>query len=173
MPRQAKSPSLGQDLLMLGGVYLTLDKAGDIPNNVQTRILKFTETKQDDIGKSVYIYKATLDDGQEVRWASGRKLYDPDEADLDAEFEQAVAEAMKLGIPSVGVVDTNCDPDEVTYPIPGNDDAIRSITLFTTIIADAVLDAKARSLKVAPCREPSWVRQQRMKKGTPHLGLQR
>jgi small subunit ribosomal protein S2 len=59
----------------------------------------------------------------------------------------AVAEAMKLGIPSVGVVDTNCDPDEVTYPIPGNDDAIRSITLFTTIIADAVLDAKARALE--------------------------
>ncbi|GAB4348875.1 MAG: 30S ribosomal protein S2 [Candidatus Abyssubacteria bacterium] len=59
----------------------------------------------------------------------------------------AVAEARKLGIPSVGIVDTNCDPDEVTYPIPGNDDAIRSIKLFTTIIADAVVDAKARPLE--------------------------
>ncbi len=59
----------------------------------------------------------------------------------------AVAEAKKLGIPSVGIVDTNCDPDDVTYPIPGNDDAIRSIRLFTTIIADAALDAKARALE--------------------------
>lgn len=59
----------------------------------------------------------------------------------------AVAEAKKLGISSVGIVDTNSDPDEVAFPIPGNDDAIRSIRLFTTIIADAVLDAKARSLE--------------------------
>jgi len=59
----------------------------------------------------------------------------------------AVAEAKKLDIASIGVVDTNCDPDEVAYPIPGNDDAIRSIRLFTTIIADAVLDAKARVLE--------------------------
>ncbi len=59
----------------------------------------------------------------------------------------AVAEAKKLEIPSVGIVDTNCDPDDVTYPIPGNDDAIRSIKLFTTFIADAVLDAKARTLE--------------------------
>jgi len=59
----------------------------------------------------------------------------------------AVAEAKKLGIPSVGIVDTNCDPDDVTYPIPGNDDAIRSIRLLTTIVADAVLDAKARALE--------------------------
>jgi small subunit ribosomal protein S2 len=59
----------------------------------------------------------------------------------------AVAESNKLKIPSIGIVDTNCDPDEITYPIPGNDDAIRSIKLFTTIIADAVLDAKARVLE--------------------------
>jgi len=59
----------------------------------------------------------------------------------------AVAEANKLKIPSIGIVDTNCDPDEVLYPIPGNDDAIRSIRLFTTIIAEAVLDGKARVLE--------------------------
>ncbi len=59
----------------------------------------------------------------------------------------AVSEAKKLGIPAVGIVDTNCDPDDVTHPIPGNDDAIRAIKLFTTIIADAVLDAKARVLE--------------------------
>jgi small subunit ribosomal protein S2 len=53
----------------------------------------------------------------------------------------AVAEASRLGIPIVAVVDTNCNPDGITYPIPGNDDAIRSITLFTQIIANAVIDA--------------------------------
>jgi small subunit ribosomal protein S2 len=53
----------------------------------------------------------------------------------------AVAEATRLGIPIVAVVDTNCNPDGITYPIPGNDDAIRSITLFTQIIANAVVDA--------------------------------
>ncbi|MCK9221103.1 MAG: 30S ribosomal protein S2 [Limnochordia bacterium] len=54
----------------------------------------------------------------------------------------AVAEARKLGIPVVGIVDTNCDPDEVDYIIPGNDDAIRAIRLLTSIMADAVLEGK-------------------------------
>lgn len=54
----------------------------------------------------------------------------------------AVAEARKLGIPVVAIVDTNCDPDEVDYVIPGNDDAIRAVKLITSKIADAVLEAK-------------------------------
>jgi small subunit ribosomal protein S2 len=52
----------------------------------------------------------------------------------------AVSEARKLGIPVIAILDTNCDPDEVTYPIPGNDDAIRSVSLLTRVIADAVAD---------------------------------
>ncbi len=52
----------------------------------------------------------------------------------------AVDEARKLNIPIVAVLDTNCDPDEVTYPIPGNDDAIRAVTLLTRVVADAVAD---------------------------------
>jgi small subunit ribosomal protein S2 len=55
----------------------------------------------------------------------------------------AVKEARKLGIPVVAVVDTNCDPDEVDYVIPGNDDALRAIRLFTTKIADAVVEGRA------------------------------
>lgn len=54
----------------------------------------------------------------------------------------AVAEARKLGIPLVSIVDTNCDPDEIDHIIPGNDDAIRSVKLITSIMADAVLEAK-------------------------------
>jgi small subunit ribosomal protein S2 len=52
----------------------------------------------------------------------------------------AVDEARKLGIPVIAVLDTNCDPDEVDFPIPGNDDAIRSAALLTRVIADAVAD---------------------------------
>ncbi len=55
----------------------------------------------------------------------------------------AVKEARKLGIPVVAVVDTNCDPDEVDYVIPGNDDALRAIRLFTTKVADAVVEGRA------------------------------
>jgi small subunit ribosomal protein S2 len=60
----------------------------------------------------------------------------------------ALREAQKLGIPSVGIVDTNSDPDEVTYPVPGNDDAIRSINLFCRVMADAVIDGRSRWEKV-------------------------
>ena len=52
----------------------------------------------------------------------------------------AVDEAQKLGIPVVAILDTNCDPDEVAYPIPGNDDAIRSVNLLTRVVADAVAE---------------------------------
>jgi small subunit ribosomal protein S2 len=55
----------------------------------------------------------------------------------------AVKEARRLGIPVVAVVDTNCDPDEVDYVIPGNDDALRAIRLFTTKIADAVVEGRS------------------------------
>jgi small subunit ribosomal protein S2 len=52
----------------------------------------------------------------------------------------AINEARKLGIPVVAILDTNCDPDEVNYPIPGNDDAIRSVSLLTRVVADAVAE---------------------------------
>ncbi len=55
----------------------------------------------------------------------------------------AVKEARRLGIPVVAVVDTNCDPDEVDHVIPGNDDALRAIRLFTTKVADAVIEGRA------------------------------
>jgi small subunit ribosomal protein S2 len=59
-----------------------------------------------------------------------------------AEEYMAVAEARKLGIPIVAVCDTNCDPDLIDHPIPGNDDAARAIKLFCSVIADAILDGK-------------------------------
>ena len=61
----------------------------------------------------------------------------------------AIREARKLGIPVVEVVDTNCSPDGVDYVIPGNDDAMRAIELYTSLIAEAVLDGKASLPEVA------------------------
>ncbi len=59
----------------------------------------------------------------------------------------AVQEAKKLGIPIVAIVDTNCDPDPIDYPIPGNDDAIRSIKLVCSVLADAITEGRATALE--------------------------
>jgi len=74
-------------------------------------------------------------------------LVDPVEEDL------AVTEARKLRIPIVAVCDTNCDPDLIDYPIPGNDDAARSIKLFCSLIADAVVEGKELRSKPAPAQD--------------------
>jgi small subunit ribosomal protein S2 len=58
--------------------------------------------------------------------------------------ETAVLEAKRLGIPIVALIDTNCDPDLITHPIPGNDDAIKSIRLVSKFIADSILDGRRR-----------------------------
>src|SRR5258705_527165 len=82
----------------------------------------------------------------------------------------AVDEARKLKIPVIGVVDTNCDPDEVDYVIPGNDDALRAIRLFASKIADAVMSGRsmresriaeedaARAHRAAPADAPARLR---------------
>ena len=69
---------------------------------------------------------------------------------IDVEHEDiAVREARKLGIPVVAVVDTNCSPELADYVIPGNDDAMQAISLYATLVADAVLDGKASLPEVA------------------------
>ena len=71
---------------------------------------------------------------------------------VDAKKEKiAIAEANKLGIPVVAIVDTNADPDVITVPIPGNDDAIRSVSLITSALADVIKEARMQ----APVRETS------------------
>ncbi|MGH8776878.1 MAG: 30S ribosomal protein S2 [Jiangellaceae bacterium] len=69
----------------------------------------------------------------------------------------AVDEARKLNIPIVAILDTNCDPDEVSYPIPGNDDAIRAVTLLTRVVADAVADGLMARAGQAPGDETAGV----------------
>jgi len=66
----------------------------------------------------------------------------------------AIAEARKLNIPIIGIVDTNCDPDEIDYVIPANDDAIRAVKLLTSKMADAILEVKqGEELEEAPVEE--------------------
>jgi small subunit ribosomal protein S2 len=91
---------------------------------------------------------------------------------VDTRHEQiAVDEARKLKIPVVGVVDTNCDPDQVDYVIPGNDDALRSIRLFAAGIADAILGgrglAEASAVEQAAAAGPRSRQQQPAPATTP------
>lgn len=70
----------------------------------------------------------------------------------------AVQEAHKLGIPVVGIVDTNCDPDEIDFPIPGNDDAIRAVKLIASTISQAIIEAKQGQIEeTTSTEEPSVV----------------
>jgi small subunit ribosomal protein S2 len=83
----------------------------------------------------------------------------------------ATSEAIKLGIPIIAIVDTNADPDEVDYPVPGNDDAVKSITLIASVIADVTVETQAEVEKLGltakeaepkPKREPA-------RKAAPHV----
>ena len=65
----------------------------------------------------------------------------------------AVAEAKKLNIPIVAIVDTNCDPDEIDYVIPGNDDAIRAVKLIAGAMADAIIEGKEGQMGAAAVEE--------------------
>ena len=74
---------------------------------------------------------------------------------IDAKHENiAVLEAKRLNIPCIGIVDTNCDPDVVSLPIPGNDDAIRAVSLFCRVIADAAIEGRMRGEKSGRKPEP-------------------
>ncbi len=73
---------------------------------------------------------------------------------IDAKKEAiAIREAERCNIPCIGIVDTNCDPDVVPIPVPGNDDAIRAVGLFCSVIADAVMDGRMKADKILADRE--------------------
>ncbi len=67
----------------------------------------------------------------------------------------AIAEAHKLGIPVVAIADTNCDPDEIDYAIPGNDDAIRAIKLISSIMANAMIEGRQGEQNEEPAETPA------------------
>jgi len=92
----------------------------------------------------------------------------------------AVTEARKLGVPVIAIVDTNCDPDEVDYAIPGNDDAIRAVTLITRVVADALAegsgmakdDLRQRATRGAEAEEPEIVAMEEPEVETPEVAAE-
>jgi len=79
---------------------------------------------------------------------------------IDSKREEiAVKEARKLGIPVVALVDTNCNPEKIDYPIPGNDDAIRSIKLITTLIAESIREGRDEFIKGAKIKDAKTEKQ--------------
>ena len=86
----------------------------------------------------------------------------------------AVREARRMGVPVVGVVDTNSDPDQVDWVIPGNDDALRAIRLFTTKIAEAVIEGRSAFEQTQTGRRKGCVgRSRRRRRGGRLRGYQR
>ena len=81
----------------------------------------------------------------------------------------AVSEAKKLGIPVVAICDSNADPDGIAYPVPGNDDALRAINLYCTLISDAVLDGIQAELKAAGVDVGASVEPETEKTATPEI----
>jgi len=110
-----------------GMPYVTERWLGGMLTNHQT-IYKSVQ-KLDEI-------EAMMNDGRMENFSNAVFIVDT------AEEETAVREANKLGIPVIGIVDTNCDPTLVTFPIPGNDDAIRAITLFTRVVAESIEEGR-------------------------------
>ncbi|MGC0251015.1 30S ribosomal protein S2 [Pseudactinotalea sp. Z1748] len=128
----------------LGGM---LTNFGTVSKRLQ-RLKELEEVDFDDVASSAYTKKELLMQRREkdklTRTLGGiREMAKVPSAVwvVDTKKEHlAVAEARKLNIPVVAILDTNCDPDEVDYPIPGNDDAIRAVSLLTRVVADAVAE---------------------------------
>ena len=151
--RQAQEP-IAEQATRVGMPYVNHRWLGGMLTNFQTISKRLTRLKEleeldfDDVAGSGYTKKELLifkreRDKLERTLGGIRTMGRVPSAVwiVDTKKEHlAVDEARKLGLPVIAILDTNCDPDEVDYKIPGNDDAIRSVTLLTRVIADAVAE---------------------------------
>jgi small subunit ribosomal protein S2 len=151
--KQAQEP-VAEQAARVGMPYVNQRWLGGMLTNFQTvhkrlqRLKELEEIDFDDVAKSGMTKKELLvlrreKDKLEKTLGGIRDMARVPSAVwiVDTKKEHlAVDEARKLGIPVVAILDTNCDPDEVDYKIPGNDDAIRSVTLLTRVVADAVAE---------------------------------
>src|SRR6201747_2556289 len=151
--KQAQN-SIAEQAQRVGQPYVNQRWLGGLLTNFQTvskrlaRMKELEEVDFDDTAKSGYTKKELLIQKRELiklqKSLGGiRNLTKTPSAVwiVDTKKEHlAIDEAHKLGIPVIAILDTNCDPDEVQYPIPGNDDAIRSVGLLTRIVADAAAE---------------------------------
>ncbi|WP_029089940.1 30S ribosomal protein S2 [Brevibacterium album] len=146
--------AISEQAKRVGQPYVNQRWLGGMLTNFQTisgRLARLKELEQidfDDVAGSMYTKKELLLLRRELekldRTLGGiRDMQRTPSAVwiVDTKKEHlAVDEARKLGIPVIAILDTNCDPDEVTYPVPGNDDSIRSVNLLTRVVADAVAE---------------------------------
>ena len=151
--RQAQEP-IAEQATRVGMPYVNHRWLGGMLTNFQTISKRLTRLKEleeldfDDVAGSGYTKKELLifkheRDKLEKTLGGIRTMgkFPSAVCIVDTKKEHlAVDEARKLGLPVIAILDTNCDPDEVDYKIPGNDDAIRSVTLLTRVVADAVAD---------------------------------
>ncbi len=151
--RQAQEP-IAEQATRVGMPYVNHRWLGGMLTNFQTISKRLTRLKEleeldfDDVAgsgftkKELLIFKRERDKLEKTLGGIRSMAKVPSAVWIvDTKKEHlAVDEARKLGLPVIAILDTNCDPDEVDYKIPGNDDAIRSVTLLTRVIADAVAD---------------------------------
>ncbi|GAA6526486.1 30S ribosomal protein S2 [Intrasporangium sp. DVR] len=177
--KQAQEP-VAEQATRVGMPYVNHRWLGGMLTNFQTISKRLTRLKEleeinfDDVAGSSYTKKELLilkreKDKLEKTLGGIRSMSKVPSAVwiVDTKKEHlAVDEARKLGLPVIAILDTNCDPDEVDYKIPGNDDAIRSVTLLTRVIADAVAEglvqrSSGRSGAEAGAEEPlaEWERE--------------
>ncbi|HLR45289.1 MAG TPA: 30S ribosomal protein S2 [Brevibacterium sp.] len=146
--------AIAEQATRVGQPYVNQRWLGGMLTNFQTisgrlaRLKELEEIDFDDVASSMYTKKELLilrreKDKLERTLGGIRDMQRTPSAVwiVDTKKEHlAVDEARKLGIPIIAILDTNCDPDEVSYPVPGNDDSIRSVNLLTRVVADAVAE---------------------------------
>ena len=146
--------AIAEQAQRVGQPYVNQRWLGGMLTNFQTisgrlaRLKELEEIDFDDVASSMYTKKELLilrreKDKLDRTLGGIRDMQRTPSAVwlVDTKKEHlAVDEARKLGIPIIAILDTNCDPDEVSYPVPGNDDSIRSVNLLTRVIADAVAE---------------------------------
>ncbi len=153
--KKQASESIKEEAMRCGMHYVNARWLGGMMTNFRTirtridRLDQLNKMKEDgtfDLLPKKEVIKLNLEIGKLEKFLGGIKNMAklPDALFIiDPKKERiAVAEARKLKIPIIAIVDTNCDPDEIDYVIPGNDDAIRAVRLISSIMADAVLSAR-------------------------------
>ena len=173
--KQAQEP-IAEQATRVGMPYVNHRWLGGMLTNFQTiskrltRLKELEELDYDDVAgsgftkKELLIFKREKDKLEKTLGGIRNMAKVPSAVWIvDTKKEHlAVYEARKLGLPVIAILDTNCDPDEVDYKIPGNDDAIRSVTLLTRVIADAVAEGLiVRAPPASPVSRPRACRRRR------------
>ncbi|MBP3871329.1 MAG: 30S ribosomal protein S2 [Faecalicoccus sp.] len=160
--KKSAAETIEEQALRSGSFYVNKRWLGGLLTNfrtIQKRVRRLVEIEEMEASGKIEVYtkkeQANLrKEKEKLETSLGgikemKKLPDAIVIVDPKEEHNAVAEAKKLGIPVFAMLDTNCDPEDATYPIASNDDAARSVKLIVTILADAIVDAKGGLLEMA------------------------